>query len=44
MTLSETTFRRLVAILALICALVSLVAGGYFLVIAVVLVAIVLLV
>ena len=44
MTLSETTFRRLVAIVALICALVSLVAGSSFLVLAVVLLAVVLLV
>ena len=44
MTLSEATFRRLVAILALILAIVSLAVPGPFLALAVVLLAIVLLV
>jgi hypothetical protein len=44
MSLSEGTFRRLLAILALICALASLIPGGApFLIIAVVLLAVVLL-
>ena len=44
MLLSEATFRRLVAVAALILALVSLVYAGPFLVLAVVLLALVLLI